>query len=84
MWNLYVVQNYVKIGGNGQEETFQSEKGFITVTRERRMFVIIVRGARPKPESLAKMTDQQRNASVDSRESRRLLSSAPFICSISL
>jgi hypothetical protein len=57
MWNLYVVQNYVKIGGNGQEETFQSEKGFITVTRERRMFVIIVRGARPKPESLAKMTD---------------------------
>ncbi|HET9814513.1 MAG TPA: lipocalin-like domain-containing protein, partial [Xanthobacteraceae bacterium] len=31
-----------------------------TYTREGRMFVVIVRGERPKPESVAKMSDQQR------------------------
>ena len=35
-------------------------KGFITYGKDGRMLVLIVTDSRPKPESLAKMTDQQR------------------------
>jgi hypothetical protein len=44
----------------GQVETFAQEQGFITYGKDGRMLVLIVRGNRPKPESIAKMTDQQR------------------------
>lgn len=49
-----------KLVDSGEVETVLNEKGFITYTKEGRMFVIIVRGQRPKAESVAKMTDQQR------------------------
>ena len=44
----------------GQVETFAQEQGFITYGDDGRMLVLLIRGDRPKPESLAKMTDQQR------------------------
>jgi hypothetical protein len=44
----------------GQVETFARERGFITYGKDGRMMVIIVRGDRPKAESIEKMTDQQR------------------------
>jgi hypothetical protein len=44
----------------GEEEKYTDETGYITYCRDGRMFVLLVRGKRPKPESLAKMTDQQR------------------------
>ena len=44
----------------GQVETFAQEQGFITYGKDGRMLVLIVRGNRPKPESIAKMTDLQR------------------------
>jgi Lipocalin-like domain len=55
-----LVRTTFKLIDTGLEETISNEKGFITYTREGRMFVVIVRGERPKPESLAKMSDQQR------------------------
>ena len=45
---------------NGQVETFAKERGFITYGKDGRMMVIIVRGDRPKAESIEKMTEQQR------------------------
>jgi hypothetical protein len=44
----------------GEEEKYSDESGYITYGRDGRMFVLLVRGKRPKPESLDKMTDQQR------------------------
>src|SRR2546425_12665472 len=44
----------------GQEEKYTDESGYLTYCRDGRMFVLLVRGKRPKPESLEKMTDQQR------------------------
>lgn len=44
----------------GEEETYTSETGYITYGADGRMFVVLVRGERPKPESLDRMTDQQR------------------------
>src|SRR4051812_26035423 len=55
-----LVRTTFKLVDTGQEETIPNEKGFITYTREGRMFVVIVRGERAKPESLTKMSDQQR------------------------
>ena len=49
-----------KILDTGQVETFTRERGFITYGKDGRMLVLIVRDDRPKAESLAKMTDQQR------------------------
>jgi Lipocalin-like domain len=49
-----------KILETGQEEKYTDETGDITYGRDGRMFVLLVRGKRPKPESLEKMTDQQR------------------------
>jgi len=49
-----------RILDTGQTEAFTHEKGFITYGKDGRMLVLIVRGQRPKPESLEKMTDQQR------------------------
>jgi hypothetical protein len=45
---------------SGQVETYAKEQGFITYGNDGRMLVLILRGDRPKPESLATMTDQQR------------------------
>jgi hypothetical protein len=45
---------------SGQVETYSKEQGFITYGKDGRMLVLIIRGDRPKPESLATMTDQQR------------------------
>ena len=44
----------------GQVETYANEQGFITYGDDGRMLVLLIRGDRPKPESLEKMTDQQR------------------------
>lgn len=55
-----LVRTTFKLVDTGQEEVIPNERGFITYTREGRMFVVIVRGERPKPESVAKMSDQQR------------------------
>jgi hypothetical protein len=44
----------------GQVDAFTQERGFITYGKDGRMLVLIVRGERPKAESLEKMTDQQR------------------------
>jgi hypothetical protein len=44
----------------GEEEKYTDETGYITYGRDGRMFALLVRGKRPKPESLEKMTDQQR------------------------
>ena len=49
-----------KILETGEEEKYTDETGYITYGRDGRMFVLLVRGKRPKPESLEKMTDQQR------------------------
>jgi Lipocalin-like domain len=49
-----------KILETGQEEKYADETGYITYGRDGRMFVLLVRGKRPKPESLEKMTDRQR------------------------
>jgi hypothetical protein len=55
-----LVSTAFRLLDTGQVETIPNEKGFITYTKEGRMLVVIVRGQRPKPESMAKMTDQQR------------------------
>lgn len=55
-----LVSTSQKLVETGQVDTYTNERGFITYTREGRMFVVIARGERPKPESLAKMTDAQR------------------------
>jgi len=44
----------------GQVETYAKEQGFITYGDDGRMLVLVLRGDRPKPESIEKMTDQQR------------------------
>ncbi len=49
-----------KILDTGQVEKYTDETGYITYGRDGRMFALLVRGKRPKPESLEKMTDQQR------------------------
>jgi hypothetical protein len=49
-----------KLLDTGQVETFTQEHGFITYGKDGRMLILIVRGNRPKPESLDKITDQQR------------------------
>jgi len=49
-----------KILDTGEEEKYTNETGYITYGRDGRMFALLVRGKRPKPESLEKMTDQQR------------------------
>jgi hypothetical protein len=55
-----LVSTSMKIVETGQVETFPNERGFITFGNDGRMSVIIVRGDRPKPESVAKLTDPQR------------------------
>ena len=49
-----------KLLDSGQVETFPKEQGYITYGRDGRMQVLIVRGNRPKAESVEKLTDQQR------------------------
>jgi len=49
-----------KILDTGEQETYGPESGYITYGRDGRMFVILVRGDRPKPESLEKLTDRER------------------------
>jgi hypothetical protein len=55
-----LIKTSFKLVESGQEETISNEHGFITYTPQGRMFVIITRGERSKPENLATMTDQQR------------------------
>ena len=45
---------------SGQVENFGQAQGFINYGNDGRVLVLIVEGNRPKPESLAKMTDEQR------------------------
>ena len=49
-----------KVLDTGEIETIPGENGFITYGRDGRMLVLITRGQRPKPESVAKLTDQDR------------------------
>ncbi len=44
----------------GETQQFTNERGFITYGKDGRMMVIIVRGARPKADSVEKLNDQQR------------------------
>ena len=44
----------------GEVKTFSNEQGYISYGDDGRMLVLIVRGDRPKPESLAKTTNEQR------------------------
>ncbi len=55
-----LISTTARILETGQEEKYTDESGYITYGRDGRMFVLLVRGKRPKPESLEKMTDQQR------------------------
>jgi hypothetical protein len=55
-----LVSTTARILETGQEEKYTDETGYITYGKDGRMFVLLVRGTRPKPESLEKMTDQQR------------------------
>lgn len=49
-----------KVLDTGEIQTLPAENGFITYGRDGRMLVLIVRSPRPKSESIAKLTDQQR------------------------
>jgi hypothetical protein len=55
-----LVSTVTQMVDTGQIQTETNESGFITYGSDGRMSVLIIRGNRPKPESLAKMTDQQR------------------------
>lgn len=55
-----LVSSSRKLLDSGQVETFPKEQGYITYGRDGRMQVLIVRGNRPKAESVEKLTDQQR------------------------
>jgi hypothetical protein len=55
-----LISTTAKILETGQEEKYTDEAGYITYGRDGRMFALLVRGKRPKPENLEKMTDQQR------------------------
>ena len=55
-----LISTTARILETGQEEKYTDENGYITYGDDGRMFVLLVRGARPKPESLETMTDQQR------------------------
>jgi hypothetical protein len=61
LWGTYkLISTTAKILETGEEESYGNETGYITYGRDGRMMVLLVRGDRPKPESLEKMTDQQR------------------------
>lgn len=55
-----LVSSSMKILETGEVKTFTGERGFINYSKDGRMIVLIVRGERPKAESVDKMTDQQR------------------------
>ena len=55
-----LISTTARILETGQEEKYGDETGYITYGKDGRMFVLLVRGKRPKPESLEKMTDQER------------------------
>ena len=44
----------------GGEEKYSDETGYIIYGRDGRMMVLLVRGKRPRPESVDKITDAQR------------------------
>jgi hypothetical protein len=49
-----------RIIDTGEQETYGPESGYITYGRDGRMFVILVRGDRPRPGSLETLTDPER------------------------
>jgi hypothetical protein len=55
-----LVSTTARILETGQEEKYTDETGYISYGKDGRMFVLLVRGKRPRPESLENMTDQQR------------------------
>jgi hypothetical protein len=55
-----LVSTSQKVVETGQVDTYANERGFIMYGSDGRMSVIIVRGDRPKAESIAKITDPQR------------------------
>src|SRR5262245_54029830 len=55
-----LISTTAKILETGEEERYTDETGYITYGNDGRMFVLLVRGKRPKPESLEKMTDPER------------------------
>ena len=55
-----LISTTARILETGQEEKYGDETGYITYGEDGRMFVLLVRGKRPKPESLEKMTDRER------------------------
>ena len=55
-----LVSTSQKVVDTGQVDTYTNERGFISYGSDGRMLVLIVRGDRPKAESVAKITDPQR------------------------
>jgi len=61
LWGTYrLVSTTFKLVDTGEEETWSKDEGYITYTREGRMFVIIIRDPRPHPVSIEKTTDAER------------------------
>ena len=61
LWGTYkLVSTTFKLLDTGEEETWSNDEGYITYTREGRMFVIIIREPRPHPASIEKTTDAER------------------------
>jgi len=61
LWGTYkLVSTTFKLMDTGEEETWTNDAGYITYTREGRMFVIIIRDPRPHPKSIAATTDAER------------------------
>jgi hypothetical protein len=54
-----LVKTERKILETGEIEALPGEQGLATYGRDGRMLLLLTRGARPKAESVAKMTDQQ-------------------------
>lgn len=55
-----LISTTAKMLDTSEEERYTDESGYITYGADGRMVVLLVRGKRPKPESLEKTTDQQR------------------------
>lgn len=55
-----LIETTARILDTGEQETYGPESGYITYGRDGRMFVLLVRGDRPKPDNLERLTDKER------------------------
>src|SRR6516162_1513342 len=62
-WKLVSEQiKYLDTGEIIDTAAGRAPSGYVTYGKDGRMMALLVRGVRPKPDSLATMTDQQRSA----------------------